>query len=88
MCIRDRRNEGQMVPFVTLLLFLFAEYYVFHGIFLFFSILFYMKLREERKLTKKGLLSWLVLFVVAVLLNCGGQRCLQVVILPLAVRCV
>ena len=34
------RNEGQMVPFVTLLLFLFAEYYVFHGIFLFFSILF------------------------------------------------
>ena len=79
------RNEGQMVPFVTLLLFLFAEYYVFHGIFLFFSILFYMKLREERKLTKKGLLSWLVLFVVAVLLNCGGQRCLQVVILPLVV---
>ena len=27
------RNEGQMVPFVILLLFLFAEYYVFHGIF-------------------------------------------------------
>ncbi len=79
------RNEGQMVPFVTLLLFLFAEYYVFHGIFLFLSILFYLKLREERRLTKKGLLSWIVLFAAAVLLNCGGQRCLQVVILPLVI---
>ena len=36
--INGFRNEGQMVPFVALLLFLFAEYYVFHGIFLFFNI--------------------------------------------------
>lgn len=33
--INGFRNEGQMVPFVALLLFLFAEYYVFHGIFCF-----------------------------------------------------
>lgn len=79
------RNEGQMVPFVTLLLFLFAEYYVFHGIFLFFSILFYLKLKENRRMTRKSFLEWLVLFVAAVLLNCGGQRCLQVIILPLLV---
>lgn len=79
------RNEGQMVPFVALLLFLFAEYYVFHGIFLFFNILFYLKLKENRQMTRKTFLEWLVLFVAAVLLNCGGQRCLQVIILPLLV---
>lgn len=77
------RNEGQMVPFVTLLLFLFAEYYVFHGIFLFLNILFYLKLRESRQMNRKIFLEWLVLFGAAVLLNCGGQRCLQVIILPL-----
>ena len=79
------RNEGQMVPFVTLLLFLFAEYYVFHGIFLFLNILFYIKLREKQRITRKIFLEWLVLFITAVLLNCGGQRCLQVIILPLLV---
>ena len=83
--INGFRNEGQMVPFVTLLLFLFAEYYVFHGIFLFFNILFYLKLKENRQMTRKTFLEWLVLFVAAVLLNCGGQRCLQVIILPLLV---
>ena len=77
--INGFRNEGQMVPFVTLLLFLFAEYYVFHGIFLFFNILFYLKLKENRQMTRKTFLEWLVLFVAAVLLNCGGQRCLQVI---------
>ena len=66
-----------MVPFVALLLFLFAEYYVFHGIFLFFNILFYLKLKENRQMTRKTFLEWLVLFVAAVLLNCGGQRCLS-----------
>ena len=79
------RNEGQMVPFVMLLLFLFAEYYVFHGIFLFLNILFYLKLRENQRMTGKVFLEWLVLFAAAVLLNCGGQRCLQVIILPLLV---
>lgn len=79
------RNEGQMVPFVTLLLFLFAEYYVFHSIFFFASILFYLRLRETRRMTRRDLVLWLILFVAAILLNCGGQRCLQVVILPMAV---
>ena len=83
--INGFRNEGQMVPFVTLLLFLFAEYYVFHGIFLFFNILFYLKLKENRQMNRKTFLEWLVLFIAAVLLNCGGQRCLQVIILPLLV---
>ena len=36
-------------------------------------------------MTRKTFLEWLVLFVAAVLLNCGGQRCLQVIILPLLV---
>ena len=53
------RNEGQMVPFVTLLLFLFAEYYVFHGIFLFLI---------ERKATnyQKDLFG-----VAGIVYNCG-----------------
>lgn len=83
--VNGLRNEGQMVPFVTLLLFLFAEYYVFHAIFLFFHILFYLKLREEQRLTRKTSLEWLVLFTTAFLLNCGGQRFLQIIILPLLV---
>lgn len=66
-----------MVPFVTLLLFLFAKYYVFHSIFLFLNILFYLKLREGRKLDRRTFLEWLALFVAAVLLNCGGQRGLR-----------
>ena len=36
-------------------------------------------------MTRKTFLEWLGLFVAAVLLNCGGQRCLQVIILPLLV---
>ena len=83
--INGFRNEGQMVPFVTLLLFLFAEYYVFHGIFLFLNILFYLKVKESQQMTRRIFLEWLVVFVAAVLLNCGGQRCLQVIILPLLV---
>ena len=77
------RNEGQMVPFVTLLLFLFAEYYVFHAIFLLLSSLFYLKLRKIGKIDRRSVIEWIALFVAAVLLNCGGQRCLQVVILPI-----
>ena len=45
--INGIRNEGQMVPFVALLLYLFAEYYVFHCILLFFVILFYLHLKEK-----------------------------------------
>ena len=83
------RNEGQMVPFVTLLLFLFAEYYVFHAIFFLLSILFYMELKKQGEMTAGKACVWTALFVAAVLLNCGGQRYMQVVVLPLViVECV
>lgn len=83
--INGWRNEDQMVPFVTLLLFLFADYYVLHSIYLFFSFLFYLHLREQQKVTRKTILEWVILFVAGILLNLGGQRCLQVVILPFLV---
>ena len=87
--INGIRNEGQMVPFVSLLLFLFAEYYVFHCILLFFSIIFYLHLKEkariQSKLKRKDMLAWGFLFVLTVMLALGGQRCLQMVILPLVV---
>lgn len=87
--INGIRNEGQMVPFVSLLLFLFAEYYVFHCILLFLSIIFYLHLKEKacngNKINRKDLFAWAFLFVLTVMLALGGQRCLQMVILPLVV---
>lgn len=87
--INGIRNEGQMMPYVTLFLYLFAEYYVFHLLLMFWSILFYLHLKElgEKggKITKKAVLFWIMLFGFTTLLSLGGQRCLQMVILPLLV---
>ena len=74
--------EGQLIPFVHQLLFLFADYYVLHTILLFAAIMFYVKL-QEKGITKKGLLQWSVLFVFTIGLSLCGQRCMQNVILPL-----
>ena len=52
-----------MVPFVTLLLFLFADYYVLHSIYLFLSFLFYLQLREQKAVTRKTIITWGILFV-------------------------
>lgn len=85
--INGIRNEGQMVPFVSLLLFLFAEYYVFHCILLFLSVAFYLHLKEKAQnrntLSVGDIIIWGLLFVLTVMLALGGQRCLQMVILPL-----
>lgn len=80
--INGWRNEDQMVPFITLLLFLFADYYVLHSIYLFLSFLFYIQLRKQNKILPKIMTEWAILFVAGIALNLGGQRCLQVVILP------
>ncbi len=45
--INGLRNDGQMVPFVILLWFLFADYYALHSICLFLCIGFYLYLREQ-----------------------------------------
>lgn len=83
------RNEGQMVPFVTLLLYLFAEYYVFHCILLFASILFYIYLKKPKAEQRKNKLitigMWFILFGFTAVLSLGGQRCFQIVIIPLLV---
>lgn len=88
--VNGLRNDGQMVPFVTLLWFLFADYYALHSICLFLCIAFYLYLREnaspaERSQKIRCAFSWLVLFCLCGGLALGGMRCLQVVILPLAV---
>ena len=86
--INGIRNEGQMVPFVTLLLYLFAEYYVFHCILLFASILFYIYLKNpktERKHKGFTIGAWFILFGFTAVLSLGGQRCFQMVIIPLVV---
>ncbi|MDE6699428.1 MAG: hypothetical protein K2K10_00205 [Acetatifactor sp.] len=44
--INGLRNDGQMVPFVMLLWFLFADYYALHSICLFLCIGFYLYLRD------------------------------------------
>lgn len=87
--INGLRNDGQMVPFVALLLFVFADYYALHSILLFASIVFYLHLKEkgsrEEKLNYKDIFIWIFLFGFTTVLACGGQRCLQMVVLPLAV---
>lgn len=81
------RNEGQIVPFISLLLYLFAEYYVFHCILLFVSILFYLYLKKVGgKEVKGGKFLWgiwVLLFGFTAVLSLGGQRCFQMVIIPL-----
>ncbi len=89
--INGLRNDGQMVPFVILLWFLFADYYALHSICLFLCIAFYLYLRENNKNnTSKSakarlILCWLVLAGLCGGLALGGMRCLQVVVLPLVV---
>ncbi len=89
--INGLRNDGQMVPFVTLLWFLFADYYALHSICLFLCIAFYLYLRETNiktnKTTRKvfDIISWLVLAGLCGGLALGGMRCLQVVVLPLVI---
>lgn len=78
------RNEGQMVPFVMLLLFTFADYYALHSILMFLTILFYLHLKKG-KAGRKELEAWLFMFGFTTLLTLGGQRCLQMVILPMVV---
>lgn len=83
-------NDGQMVPFFTLLVFLFAEYYAFHCIFLFLCITFYMKLLQDQGDLQPQkrfvrIACWLFLLCFCAGLSLGGMRCLQVVLLPLAV---
>lgn len=87
--INGLRNEGQMVPFVALLLFVFADYYALHTILLFLSIVYYLHLKEmgatKEKLGRKDIFAGLCLLGFATLISCGGQRCLQMVILPLVI---
>lgn len=88
--INGIRNEGQLVPFVTLVWFLFADYYAMHCICLFLCIAFYLYLHENplpatSKERFRCALVWLLLLVFCTGLALGGMRCLQVVILPLTV---
>lgn len=88
--INGLRNEGQMVPFVTLLWFLFADYYALHSICLFLCIAFYLHIRETELCRDPRLILlngsiWLFLALLCGGLALGGMRCLQVVALPLAV---
>ncbi len=88
--VNGLRNDGQMVPFVTLLWFLFADYYALHSICLFLCISFYLYLKRTPFPAKRrasaltaGIWTFLVLFCGGLAL--GGMRCLQVVALPMAV---
>lgn len=86
--VNGLRNDGQMVPFVMLLWFLFADYYALHSICLFLCIAFYLHVRENivpahrRKILLSGFV-WLLLLILCGGLALGGMRCLQVVVLPL-----
>ncbi len=81
--INGLRNDGQLVPFVMLLLFVFADYYALHSILMFLTILFYLHLKKSRTGGMKENILWFLLFGFTIALTLGGQRCLQMVILPM-----
>lgn len=81
--VNGLRNEGQMVPFVMLLLFLFAGYYALHSILAFLAIGFYLHLRRG-KIGRGTVGAWILLGGFALLMCFEGQRCLQLLILPMA----
>lgn len=81
--VNGLRNEGQMVPFVMLLLFVFADYYALHSILMFLTIAFYFHLKKGRP-GRREAVCWFLLFGFTTALALGGQRCLQMVILPMA----
>ncbi|MCM1325195.1 MAG: hypothetical protein NC094_05790 [Bacteroidales bacterium] len=78
------RNEGQMVPFVALLLFLFAGYYAIHSILMFLTVCFYLHLKKG-KAGYREIIGWVLLWGFTLLIALGGQKCLQMVILPMIV---
>lgn len=83
--INGLRNEGQMVPFAQLSFFLFADYYAIHSILLLSNIIFYLHMKEQKRVCLRDGIIWLFLFGATTLVSFGSQRCLQMIILPLAV---
>lgn len=85
--INGIRNDGQMVPFMALLLFVFADYYALHGILMFLTIIFYFHVKYHSAGDHKNVIPeifcWAFLFVFSTAISMGGQRCLQMVILPM-----
>lgn len=105
--INGIRNDGQMVPFVALLLFVFADYYALHGVLAFLTIIYYFHIKYDcaggmrsggavdgaaaqknnmtarAALGKKEIFCWVLLFLFSTAISMGGQRCLQMVILPM-----
>lgn len=81
--VNGLRNDGQMVPFVMLLLFVFADYYALHSILMFLTIAFYHHLKKG-KMGRKEAVCWFLMFGFTTALALGGQRCFQMVILPMA----
>lgn len=82
--INGLRNEGQMVPFVTILLFVFADWYALHSILIFLTIAFYLHLKKGKP-GRKEVILWIFMFGFSLALSLGGQRCFQMVILPMVV---
>lgn len=80
--INGIRNEGQMVPFLALLLFLFADYYALHSILMFLTICFYLHLKKGKAGYREAA-EWVLLAGFTLLIALGGQKCLQMVILPM-----
>ncbi|MCD7836311.1 MAG: hypothetical protein LUG83_06640 [Lachnospiraceae bacterium] len=94
--INGIRNDGQLVPFMALLLFVFADYYALHAILMLLTIVFYfhVKYHVTTDINKtaslrcmfgrKEILCWAGIFLFSTAISMGGQRCLQMVILPMA----
>lgn len=75
--------EGQMLPYFTYLFFLFAGYYAPMGVFLFWSLGFYVRLIDGGWSGRREVLWWALFSAASLALGCAGMRTLEMVLLPL-----
>jgi len=82
--INGIKVNGQIVPYFTYLVFLFAGYYAPHIVLMLFSLGAYFRLLQGKKTIRLYLFTgFLVIYALA--MGASGMRSLEVVILPLLI---
>ena len=84
--INGTENEDQIVPFFTLLFYLFADYYVMFLLLAVYSFWFYRFLKEKTEYTKKDYrlaIPFLISFCGTAILSAGGLHTFQIAVFPL-----
>ena len=82
--INGIKVNGQILPYFTYLIFLFAGYYAPHVVLILFSLGTYFRLlKEKKKIILYLFAGFLVIYALA--MGASGMRSLEVVVLPLLI---